>query len=52
MANGFSILNVFYLDGIPSLWWEFIWIIFLNSITIIFLFKIYSNKEKVLNTYD
>lgn len=52
MANGFSILNVFYLDGIPSLWWEFIWIIFLNSITIIFLFKIYSNKEKVLNNYE
>ena len=52
MANGFSILNVFYLDGIPSLWWEFIWIIFLNTVTIIFLFKIYSNKEKVLNTYD
>lgn len=52
MANGFSILNMLYLDGIPSLWWEFVWIIFLNVITIIFLFKIYSNKEKVLNNYD
>ena len=52
IANGFSVLNLLYLDGIPSLWWEFLWIIILNILTIIFIIKIYSNKEKVLNNYD
>lgn len=52
MANGFSILNIFYLNGIPNLWWEFIWIIILNLITTFIIYKIYSNKESILNNYE
>ncbi len=49
MANGFSILNIYYLDGVPSLWWEFVWIIFLICITIVIIYKLYKNNDKIIN---
>lgn len=52
MANGFSILNIYYLDGIPSLLWEFTWVIFLICITTTIIYKLYKNKEEVLMNCD
>ena len=52
MMNGFSILNFYYLDGIPSLLWEFTWVIFLIVITSLIVYKIYSNEEEVLMDYE
>lgn len=52
IVNGFSLLNVYYLNGIPSLWWEFLWLSILNVISTVCIYKIYSKKEKVLNVYE
>ena len=52
MLNGFSILNLYYLDGIPSLVWEFCWGTFLIIITTFIISKLYCNRENVLNDYE
>ena len=50
--NVFSLLNVVYLDGIPNIWLTFAFLIIINIIAILIIYKIYSNKEKVLNNYE
>ena len=52
MANGFSLYNIYYLDAIPSLWWEFLFSIITIIITSIIIYLIYKDKEKVLNSYE
>lgn len=52
MANGFSIYNLYYLDAIPSLWWEIVFAILLVVVSTLIIYIVYKDKEKVLSNYE
>lgn len=52
MYNGFSLYNLYYLDAIPSLLWEFIFAFTVLSITMFIVYKTYRKKESVCLEYE
>lgn len=52
MYNGFSLFNLYYLDAIPSMWWEFVFAISLFIITTFIVYLTYKNKESMCLEYE
>ena len=52
MYNGFSLYNLYYLDAIPSMWWEFVFALSLFIITTTSAYLTYKNKESVCLEYE
>lgn len=52
MYNGFSLYNLYYLDSIPSLLWEFIYGFVLLIISILGIYIVFRRKERVYLEYE
>lgn len=52
MYNGFSLYNLYYLDAIPSLLWEFIFAFLILFSTLFLIYKIYRKKESICLDYE
>lgn len=52
MFNGFSLYNLYYLDAIPSLQWEFLFAIILLIVSLIIIYIVYRKRESVCINYE